>query len=123
MEKSREDLILISRVYNDLNKNSLYDAIEAQVAGENRKLLKGILFVVITPAQWLAKKCLKAIKGLGGDNNFLFIFLISRSEIDMYAIRDYYFMETNSVIKNDLEVDTNRALGQILVNLTLKKLN
>jgi hypothetical protein len=120
VEKSREDLILISRAYNGLNNKSLYDAIEAEVAGKNRKLLKGLLFAVITPAQWFAKKCLKAIKGLGGDNNSLFRVLISRAEIDMYAIRDYYFMESNSDIKNDLEDDTNGALGQILVNLTLK---
>ena len=120
VEKSREDLILISRAYNELNNKSLYDAIEAEVAGKNRKLLKGLLFAVITPAQWFAKKCLKAIKGLGGDNNTLFRVLISRAEIDMYAIRDYYFMESNSDIKNDLEDDANGALGQILVNLTLK---
>ena len=120
VEKSREDLILISRAYNELNNKSLYDAIEAEVAGKNRKLLKGLLFAVITPAQWFAKKCLKAIKGLGGDNNSLFRVLISRAEIDMYAIRDYYFMESNSDIKNDLEDDANGALGQILVNLTLK---
>ena len=122
VEKSREDLILISRAYNELNNNNknLYDAIEAEVAGKNRKLLKGILFAVITPAQWFAKKCLKAIKGLGGDNNTLFRVLISRAEIDMYAIRDYYFMEANSDIKNDLEDDNNGPLGQILVNLTLK---
>ena len=120
VEKSREDLILISRAYNELNNKSLYDAIEAEVAGKNRKLLKGLLFAVITPAQWFAKKCLKAIKGLGGDNNTLFRVLISRAEIDMYAIRDYYFMESNSHIKNDLENDTNGVLGQILVNLTLK---
>ena len=120
VEKSREDLILISRAYNELNNKSLYDAIEAEVAGKNRKLLKGLLFAVITPAQWFAKKCLKAIKGLGGDNNTLFRVLISRAEIDMYAIRDYYYMESNSDIKNDLEDDANGALGQILVNLTLK---
>ena len=87
---------------------------------QNRKLLKGILFAVITPAQWFTKKWLKSIKGLGGDNNTLFRVLISRAEIDMYAIRDYYFMEANSDIKNDLEDDNNGPLGQILVNLTLK---
>ena len=76
VEKSREDLILISRAYNGLNNKSLYDAIEAEVAGKNRKLLKGLLFAVITPAQWFAKKCQKAIKGLGGDNNTLFRVLI-----------------------------------------------
>ena len=120
VEKSREDLILISRAYNELNKKSLYDAIEAEVAGKNRKLLKGLLFAVITPAQWFAKKCSKAIKGLGGDNNTLFRVLISRAEIDMYAIRDYYFMESNHEIKDDIADDTNGAYGQILVNLALK---
>ena len=119
VEKSREDLIIISRAYNELKKKSLYDAIESEVTGKNKKLLKGLLFAVITPAQWFAKKCLKAIKGLGGDNNTLFRVLISRAEIDMYAIRDYYFMETNNDIKSDIADDTNGAYGQILVNLTL----
>ena len=120
VEKSREDLILISRAFNELNKKSLYDAIESEVPGKNRRLLKALLFAVITPAQWFAKKCLKAIQGLNGDNNTLFRILISRAEIDMYAIRDYYFMESNNVIKNDIVDDTNGAYGQILVNLCLK---
>ena len=38
----------------------------------------------------------------------------------MYEIRDYYFMESNVDLKNDLEDDTKGALGQILVNLILK---
>ena len=120
IEKSREDLILISRAYNELNKKNLYEAIESDVPGKNRRLLKALLFAVITPAQWFAKKCLKAIQGLSGDNNTLFRILISRAEIDMYAIRDYYFMESNNEIKNDIADDTNGAYGQILVNLCLK---
>ena len=120
VEKSREDLILIARAYFELSKKSLYDAIESEVGGKNRRLLKGLLFAVITPAQWFAKKCYKAIQGLGGDNNSLIRVLISRAEIDMYAIRDYYFMDTNHEIKNDIEDDTAGAYGQILVNLSLK---
>ena len=120
VEKSREDLILISRAYYEVSKKSLYDAIEAEVGGKNRRLLKGLLFAVITPAQWFAKKCYKVIQGLGGDNNTLIRILISRAEIDMYAIRDYYYMDTNNDIRNDIEDDTSGAYGQILVNLTLK---
>jgi annexin A7/11 len=118
VEKSREDLILISRAFFELSKKSLYDAIEAEVVGKNRRLLKGLLFAVITPAQWFAKKCYKAIQGLGGDNDTLARVLISRAEIDMYAIRDYYYMDTNNDIKND--IDNDLAYGQILVNLSLK---
>ena len=118
VEKSREDLILIARAYYELCKKSLYDAIESEVGGKNRKLLKGLLFAVITPAQWFAKKCCKTLQGQGGDNNTLVRILISRAEIDMYAIRDYYYMDTNNDIKNDIEDDS--AYGQILVNLSLK---
>jgi hypothetical protein len=120
VEKSREDLILISRAYNELNKKSLYDAIEAEVAGKNRKLLKGLLFAVITPAQWFAKKCSKAIKGLGGDNNTLFRVLISRAEIDMYAIRDYYFMEMNNELRSEIPEEDEGAYSRILINLSMK---
>ena len=120
VEKSREDLILISRAFYELNKKSLYDTIDTDVVGKNRRLLKGLLFAVITPAQWFAKKIYKSIKGFGGDMRTLFRVLISRSEIDMYAIRDYYFMDRNVDIRNDIENDTNGAYGQILVNLSLK---
>ena len=120
VEKSREDLILISRAFYELNKKSLYDTIDTDVEGKNRRLLKGLLFAVITPAQWFAKKIYKSIQGFGGDMRTLFRVLISRSEIDMYAIRDYYFMDRNVDIRNDIENDTNGAYGQILVNLSLK---
>ena len=120
VEKSREDLILISRAFYELNKKSLYDTIDTDVVGKNRRLLKGLLFAVITPAQWFAKKIYKSIQGFGGDMRTLFRVLISRSEIDMYAIRDYYFMDRNVDIRNDIENDTNGAYGQILVNLSLK---
>jgi hypothetical protein len=120
VEKSREDLILISRAFYELNKKSLYDTIDTDVEGKNRRLLKGLLFAVITPAQWFAKKIYKSIQGFGGDMRTLFRVLISRSEIDMYAIRDYYFMDRSVDIRNDIENDTNGAYGQILVNLSLK---
>ena len=113
-------MILISRAYYEKTQKNLYDAIEAEVPGKNRRLMKGILFAVITPAQWFAKKISKALQGLSGDYNTIRRVLISRAEIDMYAIRDYYLMDTNNEIKNDLEDDTNGAYGQILVNLSLK---
>ena len=42
-----------------LQEKNLYDAIETEVAGKNRRLLKAILFAIITPAQYFAKKLSK----------------------------------------------------------------
>jgi hypothetical protein len=120
IEKSREDLILISRAYYDVTKKNLYDAIENEVAGKNRRLLKAILFAIIAPAQFFAKKIYKAIQLSDGDYNTIRRVLISRAEIDMVAIRDYYYMETNNDLKNDIKDNNEDAYGEILVNLSSK---
>jgi hypothetical protein len=119
VDKSREDLILISRAYYEKSKKNLYDAIENEVPGKNRSLLKAIIFAIITPAQFFAKKIAKA--RISNDNNTIRRVLISRSEIDMYAIRDYYYMENNNELRNDIQdEDSEDVYGAILINLSLK---
>ena len=119
VEKSREDLILISRAYYEKTQKNLYEAIEAEVPGKNRRLIKAILFAVITPAQWFARKISKVVQE-SGDYNTIRRVLISRAEIDMYAIRDYYYMETNNELRTDILDENQDAYGQILTNLSLK---
>ena len=119
VEKSREDLILISRAYYEKTQKNLYEAIEAEVPGKNRRLIKAILFAVITPAQWFARKISKVVQE-SGDYNTIRRVLISRSEIDMYAIRDYYYMENNNDLRTEIQDDGEDAYMQILTNLSLK---
>ena len=120
VEKSREDLILICRAFFELYKKSLYDSIEAETSGRNRKLLKGILFGTITPAEWFAKIAFKSMDGLGTNENTLNRVLVSRSEIDMDDIREYYFRDNNTDIKNDIHGDTSGSYRNVLINLSSK---
>ena len=64
------------------------------------RIIKGLLFVTITPAQFFSQKCSHALAGFTSDINTLLRVLISRSEIDINIIRDYYFKETKNDIKN-----------------------
>ena len=120
LEKSREDLILISRAFFELYKKSLYDSIESEASGRNAKLLKGIFFGIITPAQWFAKKVFKSIDGLGTDEKTLNRVMVSRAEIDMDAIREYYFRDRKHDIKNDIHGDTSGTYRKLLINLSEK---
>ena len=120
IDKSRLDLILISRAFYDLYKKNLYDTIDKEVSGKNKKLIKDILFGIITPAQWFAKKAYKAMKGPGTDENTLFRIIISRAEIDMDEIREYYFRDWNTDLRNDIDGDCSGAYGKILMNLSEK---
>ena len=120
VDKSREDLILISRAFYELYKKTLYETVNKEISGTNKRLIKDILFGIITPAQWFAKKAYKAMKGPGTDTKTLFRVLISRAEVDMDDIRDYYFRDWNTDLRNDIDGDCSGAYGEILINLSEK---
>ena len=134
--KSRKDLILISRAYYELEKKNLYDDIleecfdekdlnnnkqERKEINKNIRLIKDILFGVITPAQFFAKKCSEVLKDETSDINSLIRILISRAEIDIKVLRDYYYKETKNDIKKDIKnhnnIKKNEILSAILINI------
>ncbi len=137
VEKSRIDLILVSRAYYELTEKCLYEAIEEEnvlaksifndeeeekkIRNKNIKLIKALIFTVITPAEFFAKKLIASLKEFNTDINTLIRVLITRREIDMDAINDYYSKETNSDLKNDIENEstctTYPYIGKILLNL------
>ena len=120
VDRSREDLIMISRAFYDLYKKNLYEVINNELSGKNKKLIKDILYGLITPAQWFAKKAYKAMKGPGTDEKTLNRVIVSRAEIDMEDIRDYYFRDRNTDLRNDIDGDCSGAYGQLLMNLSEK---
>ena len=58
--------------------------------------------------------------GLGTNENTLNRVLVSRSEIDMDDIREYYFRDNNTDIKNDIRGDTSGSYRNVLINLSSK---
>lgn len=121
LEKSREDLVLIARAFFELYKKNLYDEIKSEMVGKNKKLIKGVLFATICPAEWFAVKIQKALKNNNNiDINSLNRVLIFRAEIDMYALRDYYFAEKKKDIYTDVSNCTNGSYGEVISNLCLK---
>jgi hypothetical protein len=138
VEKSRIDLILVSRAYYELTEKCLYEAFEEEnvvaksifndeeeekkVRNKNIKLIKALIFTVITPAEFFAKKLITALKEFTTDINTLIRILITRREIDMDAINEYYTKETNSDLKNDVENESTCMnypyIGKIMLNIT-----
>ena len=137
LERSREDLIIISRVFYETEQKNLYDFFEEEnieqkslfdekeeekkVRNKNIKLIKAILFGVIAPAQFCAKKIINALSGFNPDINTLCRVLINREEIDMNAIRDYYLKETNCDMVKDIENEynckENPEIASILISI------
>ena len=124
LEKSREDLILISRAFYELYKINLYEYLKNLKNGEfeenNKKLVKGILFAVISPSEWFFKKIKKAIKQISYNYKDLIRLIINRSEIDMDCIREYYLIDNGSDFCKDIQEINEDCCREVLINLYMK---
>ena len=107
--KSREDFILISRVFfkNNPKKKNLYQACDDQVGGDNRELLKALVYSICDSSHYFGHNLKKAIVGLGTNTKVLNRILALRSEIDIDVIRERYLGETGRTLVEDIKGDTS----------------
>ena len=85
----------------------MLDVIDQKVSGKNKTLLREVLFNNIIPQELYAEKVYLAIKGLVTNNTLLNRVLISRSEIDMDEINEFYQQKYNVTMKEDIIGDTS----------------
>ena len=124
LEKSREDLILISRAFFELNNINLYDYIKVIKNGEieenNKILIKNILFYIISPSEWFSKKIKKAISEQNTDFEQINRILINRCNNDMDVIRDYYLANNGIELYKDIQNIAFNSYGEVITNLCMK---
>ena len=116
---SREDFILIARIFfkNNPKKKNLYQACDDQLSGDNRELLKALVYAISDPSHYFAHCLKKAIVGIGTNTKTLNRILTCRSEIDMDVIRERYKGETNRELIDDIKGDCKGDYGKFLVQL------
>lgn len=119
MKRSREDLIMISREFKSMEKKkrNLYDAVDDACPKATRELLKAIIFAVVIPSHYFAYLLKKSIVGLGTDEETLSRVLVTRHEIDMDFIRNYYKLETKNELIDDIKGDTSGSYQKICIKL------
>ena len=124
VKSSREDLIMISREFKkmDKKKRNLYDAVDDTISKSTKELIKAIIFAVVIPSHYFAYLLKKSIVGIGTDEETLSRVLVTRHEIDMEFIRNYYKAETKRELIDDIKGDTSGNYEKIcckLANVTL----
>ena len=119
VKRSREDLIMISREFKSMEKKkrNLYDAVDDACPKATRELLKAIIFAVVIPSHYFAYLLKKSIVGIGTDEETLSRVLVTRHEIDMDFIRNYYKLETKNELIDDIKGDTSGSYQKICVKL------
>jgi len=119
VKRSREDLIQISREFKNLDKKkrNLYDAVDGDCSKTTKELLKAIIYAVTIPSHYFAHLLKKSIVGIGTDEETLNRVLVTRHEVDMEFIRNYYKVENKRELIEDIIGDTSGNYQKITTKL------
>ena len=116
-KRTKYELIEIGRIYHQISKNSILQDIQNLFSGDTKNALEGIIYGILSPSEYFAKILYKSMKGLGTSDTTLIRVMISRNEIDMPQIKQYYRNLYNKDLINDIKGDTSGNYQKILVEL------
>ena len=117
---SASELMTIAREYHRESGESLMKAIETGFSGENRKLIQTIFFANISPSEYFATRINEAIEGYGTNAKILTRVIVTRNEIDMNIIKEYYRLLFKKNLIDDIKSDTSGEYRKLLIFLINK---
>ena len=117
---SPHELAAVSREYHKLTGHTILQAIDKEFSGDSKKTLKTIVYAVLSPSEYFATRVNYAVKGLGTKDHLLIRVLVSRSEIDMPQIKQYYRQLYGKDMVADVKGDVSGEYQNLLVSLIYK---
>ena len=115
--KSPLEFAQICRCYHKLTGHTILQAIDKEFSGDSKKLLTAIVYAVISPSEYFATRVNKAVKGWGTNDNLLIRVLVTRDEIDMPQIKQYYKQLYGKDMLEDVKNDTSGDYKKLLIEL------
>ena len=110
------ELVGISKAYHKLTGHTILEAINKEFSGHVKELLHSIVYAIISPSEYFATRVEKAIKGWGTNDNLLIRILVTRDEIDMPQIKQYYKQLYGREILEAIKGDFLELIGIYLLN-------
>jgi len=114
---SPSELACVAQNYHKLTGHTILDAIDKEFSGDSKKAFRTIVYATISPSEYFATRVNDAIKGWGTKDHLLIRILISRDEIDMPQIKQYfkqlYGNDMVQAIKNDISGDYQKLMIEL----------
>ena len=115
---SPHELALVSKEYHKLTGHNILQAIDKEFSGDAKKTLRTIVYATLSPSEYFATRVHDAVKGLGTKDHLLIRVIVSRSEIDLPQIKQYYKQlfgkDMYEDVKNDISGDYRTLLLGII---------
>ena len=116
-QKSKEEIITIGKIYHKISQSNILADIKNLFSGDTKKLLTGIVFGLLSPSEYFAELVRDALNGLGTKDTTLLRIMITRDEIDMPQIKQFYRQKYDKDMVDDIKDDTSGSYRKILVAL------
>ena len=115
--KSPAEMAVIAREYHKLTGHTILQAVNNEFSGDMKTLLNAIVYAVISPSEYFATRVNKAVKGLGTNDKLLIRVLVTRAEIDMPQIKQYYKQLYGKDMVEDIKGDTSGDYRKLLLKI------
>ena len=111
------ELASMAQQYHKITGHTILQAIDKEFHGDSKKAFKAIIYATLSPSEYFATRINDAIKGWGTKDHLLIRILITRDEIDMPQIKQYYKQlygkDMVEAIKNDISGDYQKLMIEL----------
>ena len=111
------ELAAMAQQYHKLTGHTILQAIDKEFSGDSKKALRTIVYATLSPSEYFATRVNDAIKGWGTKDHLLIRILITRDEIDMPQIKQYYKQlfgkDMVQAVKSDISGDYQKLMIEL----------
>ena len=111
------ELMHLAREFHREYGKSIIDVIEKQFSKDLKNLSKTIFYANINPSEYFATKIREAVEGLGTNDKMLIRTVVTRNEVDMGVIKEYYKILYSKNLVEDVKNDTSGDYQKLLMAL------
>ena len=114
---SPHELAAMAQQYHKITGHTILQAIDKEFHGDSKKAFRTIVYATLSPSEYFATRVNDAIKGWGTKDHLLIRILITRDEIDMPMIKQYYKQlygqDMVEAIKKDISGDYQKLMIEL----------
>ncbi|KAK6475709.1 annexin A6-like isoform X3, partial [Huso huso] len=115
--RSVTHLQMVFDKYEKIANKEIEDSIRGELSGDFEKLMLAVVQCIRSVPMYFAKRLFKAMKGLGTADNTLIRIMVSRAEIDMLDIREFFRLSYEKSLYNMIKDDTSGEYKRSLLKL------
>ena len=113
---SPQELIIVCKEYHKSTQKTIIEMINETFKGNAKKLLNAILMAKISPSEYFANALHEALADNSFDESIINI-LVSRANIDLNRIKQYYFKLYNADLVDDIMIKDRSEYINLLVGI------